>query len=592
VDADRERELRRLERDKRRRERGKTSYFDGWAVLQDPSEQPTMVIRPSDLRRDEAETEQLSTQETVVIPPARSDEPQRRLAVSGAIFAAATGLSRVLGLVREVVASYYFGAAGRINAFTVAFQIPNLVRALVADAALSSAFVPVFSELLEKGERKRAWRVASSLFWLMLLGLTALTALFVLVAPWVIDIFGNPGHDRSLAVGLSRVLFPIVALLGVSGIVVGILNSYEHFTVPALSPVFWNLAIIAGLAIGVPQTSSPNGKLYVYAAAILVATFIQVFLPMPWLRGRDGRLQFVLDWHDPAVREVFRNMVPVTLGLGLINVNAVIDTFFASRLIDANLAPTAIQKAFLVYMLPQGMFSVAIATVLFPSLSRFAARGDTDSFRRTVSSGLRQIAFLLVPAAVVSALLAEPIIRLLFQRGQFHPAQTPVVAGALAAFSAGLVFNGAMLLLNRAFFSLKQNWLPTKIALGNLFLNGLLDLAFYRFGVWGIPLATAVCNIAGTWALLVLLRRRLGRIDGGAIASSLVRIVVAGALVGGVARILWSALDGALGRSFPAQVVSLGVALGAAVLVYVVACRLLQVEELRALSALRGKLRG
>jgi putative peptidoglycan lipid II flippase len=292
------------------------------------------------------------------------------------------------------------------------------------------------------------------------------------------------------------------------------------------------------------------------------------------------------------VREVFRNMVPVTLGLGLINVNAVIDTFFASRLIDANLAPTAIQKAFLVYMRPQGMFSVAIATVLFPSLSRFAARGDTDSFRRTVSSGLRQIAFLLVPAAVVSALLAEPIIRLLFQRGQFHPAQTPVVAGALAAFSAGLVFNGAMLLLNRAFFSLKQNWLPTKIALGNLFLNGLLDLAFYRFGVWGIPLATAVCNIAGTWALLVLLRRRLGRIDGGAIASSLVRIVVAGALVGGVARILWSALDGALGRSFPAQVVSLGVALAAAVLVYVVACRLLQVEELRALSALRGKLRG
>ena len=138
----------------------------------------------------------------------------------------------MLGLVREMVASYYFGAAGRINAFTVAFQVPNLVRALVADAALSSAFVPVFSDLLEKGERKRAWRVASSLFWLMLLGLTALTALFIVVAPWVIGIFGNPGHDRALAVGLSRVLFPIVALLGVSGIVVGILNSYDHFTGP------------------------------------------------------------------------------------------------------------------------------------------------------------------------------------------------------------------------------------------------------------------------------------------------------------------------------------------------------------------------
>src|SRR5690349_24706887 len=215
---------------------------------------------------------------------ARVDERSgRRLARSTAIFSLATGLSRILGLVREVVAAYYFGAAGKINAFTVAFQVPNLVRALLADAALSSAFVPVFSELLEKGDRKRAWRVASTLFWLMLLGLGALTALFILIAPLVI----SPFHavDPKLAAGLSRVLFPIVALLGVSGIVVGILNSYDHFTVPALSPVFWNVAIIAGLAIGVPQTSSPSGKLYVYAASILVATFIQVFLPMPWLRG-------------------------------------------------------------------------------------------------------------------------------------------------------------------------------------------------------------------------------------------------------------------------------------------------------------------
>src|SRR5256714_10561536 len=149
----------------------------------------------------------------------------RRLAWSTAIFSLAAGLSRILGLVRESVATYYFGVTGRINAFTIAFQIPNLVRSLLADAALSSAFVPVFSELMEKGDRKRAWRVASSLFWLMLLGLTGLTALFALVAPWIIGLFGDPGHDKALAVGLSRVLFPIVTLLGVSGIVVGILNS-------------------------------------------------------------------------------------------------------------------------------------------------------------------------------------------------------------------------------------------------------------------------------------------------------------------------------------------------------------------------------
>jgi putative peptidoglycan lipid II flippase len=519
--------------------------------------------------------------------------PRRRLLVSTAIFGVATGVSRILGLVREIVASYYFGAAGRINAFTVAFQIPNLVRALVADAALSSAFVPVFSDLLERGERKRAWRVASSLFWLMLLGLTALTAVFVLIAPWVVGLFGNPGNDPGLAVGLSRVLFPIVTLLGVSGIVVGILNSYDHFTIPALSPVFWNIAIIVGLVIGVPQAHGVDAKLYVYAGSILVATIIQVFLPLPWLRGLergDERLRIVLDWRDPAVRRVFKLMVPVTLGLGLININAVIDTFFAARYIDPSLAPTAIQKAFLIYMLPQGVFSVAIATVLFPTLSRLASRGDLQAFADTVSNGVRQIALLLAPTAVVSAVLAEPIIRILYQRGQWHPSQTPVVAGALAAFSAGLVFNGFMLLLTRAFFSLQSNWIPTSVALGNLALNAILDAVFYRFGTWGIPLATSICNVAGTIALVVLLRRRLGRIGGGAMGIALSKIAVAAALVAPVSYAVWRPLDSALGRSFPAQVVSLGLALTVAGAVYLGACRALRVRELQTLLSLRSRL--
>jgi putative peptidoglycan lipid II flippase len=599
-DADRERELRRLERDRRRRERGVPTYFEPTPLLGDAGpDDPTAVLRRGELieSRDTVEVDQFTAAETTVAPPAPDgdDVPRRRLAASTAIFGAATALSRVLGLVREVVASYYFGAAGKINAFTIAFQLPNLVRALVADAALSSAFVPVFIDLL-RTDRKRAWRVASSLFWLMLLGLTALSALFVLVAPWIVGIFGDPGHDRALAVGLSRVLFPIVALLGVSGIIVGILNSYDHFTVPAISPVFWNVAIIAGLAIGVPHASTMNAKLYVYAVAILVATFIQAFLPLPWLRGRDDRLRLVLDWRDPAVKSVFVNMVPVTLGLGLINVNAVIDMFFASRVIDANLAPTAIQKAFLVYMLPQGMFSVAIATVLFPTLSRYASdarrTGDYDGFRDTVGAGLRQIAFLLVPAAVVSAVLAEPIVRILYQRGAFHPPQTPVVASALAAFSAGLVFNGAMLMLNRAFFSLQANWVPTAIALGNLFLNAVLDYVLGKWvGIWGIPLATAVCNIAGTWALLVVLRRRIARVGGAEIASTTTRVVLASAAVAGVSWIVWKPLDSALGRSFPAQAVSLGIALGAAVGVYLVACRLLRVRELETLLSLRSRLR-
>jgi putative peptidoglycan lipid II flippase len=508
---------------------------------------------------------------------------RRHLVRSTVIFGAATGISRVLGLVREIVAAYYFGSKGKINAFTVAFQVPNLVRALVADAALSSAFVPVFTELLEKGDRKRAWRVAATVFWLMLLVLGGLTALFIVLAPLVIAPFGDPGGDRALAIGLTRALFPIVALLGVSGVIVGILNSYEQFSVPALAPVAWNVAIIVGLLVGVPQAHSESGKLYVYAVAIVIGTVIQVLLPVPWLRGLDGRLRVVLDWRDPAVRQVFVLMVPVTLGLGLINFNALVDTLFASRLIDPTQAPRAIDLAFRIYMLPQGIFSVAVATILFPSLARLAARGDTAGFRRTSATGLRQIGFLLVPASAASAALATPIVRLVYQHGQFTPDQTAVVSQCLAAFSLGLAFNGAMLMLNRSFFSLQSPWVPTAVALGNLGLNAALDAAFYSLGTWGIPLSTSLCNIAGTLALIQLLRRKIGRVElKGTVRSTALVLVGSGALAV-VAHEAWAGLDSVLGRSVGAQIVALLAALAAGLLAYVVASLLLGVRELRPL---------
>ena len=214
--------------------------------------------------------------DTTAPRPAEEGAHSRRIARSTAVFSLATAVSRVLGLMREMVSAYYFGVSGLINAFTVAIQIPNLVRALVADAALSGAFVPVFSELLERGEEKRAWRVASTLFWLTLLVLGGVTALFILLAPLLMRPFGDPGGDFDLAVGLSRVLFPIVVLLGLSGIVVGILNTYHHFALPALAPVAWNLVIILGLVIGVPRIDDESGQLYLYAGVVVFGTLVQL----------------------------------------------------------------------------------------------------------------------------------------------------------------------------------------------------------------------------------------------------------------------------------------------------------------------------
>ena len=523
---------------------------------------------------------------TAVEEAQREGGRARRLAWSTAVFSAATGGSRILGLFREIVVRRYFGVEGPINAFTVAFQVPNLIRALVADAALSAAFVPVFSEFLERRDTARAWRVASTLFWLVLLGLGAITALFILVAPWVMRPFGFEGEQEGVVVGLSRVLFPIVVLLGLSGIVVGILNSYEHFTVPALTPIFWNLAIIVALVVGVPRAESDSAKLYVYAGGVVVGTLIQFVLPLPLLRGRDGAIRAAVDWRDPAVKRVFALMVPVTLGIGLINFNLVINTFFAARFIDPQLAPSAIDAAFRIYMLPQGMFSVAVATVLFPSLSRLAARDDMDGFRATVSIGLRQIGFLLIPASAVSAVLAVPIVRLLYERGAFGPAETEVVADALVAFAAGLTFNGTMLMLNRAFFSLQSPWVPTAVALGNLAFQVVLNAALYRVGVWGIPLATSLVNLAGTVALLVVFRRRLGRIEGRRTLDAYIRVTAAAGAAAAVAFGVWYGLDNALGRSLGAQVASVGLAVASAAGAFVIAARILRVRELDVLFSL------
>ena len=306
-----------------------------------------------------------------------------------------------------MVSAYFFGVSGLINAFTVAIQIPNLVRALVADAALSGAFVPVFSELLEKGERKRAWRVASTLFWLTLLVLGGITAVFILLAPLLMRPFGDPGGDYDLAVGLSRVLFPIVVLLGLSGIVVGILNTYNHFALPALAPVAWNSVIIVGLLLGVPRIDDESAQLYLYAG-VVVARDARAAPPADPVAAPPRRpATMVIDWRDPAVKRVLVLMLPVTLTIGLVNVNFLVDTLFASRLLDPELAPAAIDKAFRLYMLPQGVFAVAVTTVLFPTLARLAARDDTAGLRRALDGGLRQIAFLLVPAGLLSIVLAE-----------------------------------------------------------------------------------------------------------------------------------------------------------------------------------------
>jgi putative peptidoglycan lipid II flippase len=526
-------------------------------------------------------------------PPEGPVSAGRAAARNTAIFSVLTGLSRIAGLAREIVASSYFATSGAFSAFTIAFQLPNVVRSLFADAALSAAFVPVFTELLEHGKRKDAFKLASTLFFLILTVLSAITVLFVAFAGVIMPLFvgSELSGFEDLTVGLSRVLFPVVLVLGLNGLVVGILNAYDHFTIPALSPLVWNAVILACL-VGSQQVLTGDDQLYGYAIGVLIGTAVQFAMALPMLRRLGFHLELSFAFGDERVRKVLRLMLPVTIGLGLINFNVLINSTLGSLVSDE--APRAIDAAFRIYMLPQGMFSVAIATVLFPALSRFAARRDYDGLRALLANGMRQIFLLLIPAAAATLALSEPITRLIYEHGRFGQSSTDLVSSALFWFAFSLPFSGVNLLLTRTFFSLQKPWITTGIAGLNLAVNVAVSVALYSpFGIAGIVIGTGVSSAVMTLAQMYFLRRELhGRLDARRTLVVAIQVTVAAALLAGATYGTWYLLDEALGVGLIAQVISVGMGLLAGVVVYALTVHLLGIPEARQIEGfVRGRLR-
>jgi putative peptidoglycan lipid II flippase len=517
--------------------------------------------------------------------------PRRSFARNTAIFSILTGLSRVAGLMREVLASAFFGLTPAFSAFTFAFALPNVVRSLFADSALSAAFVPIFTELQEEGKKREAFRLASTLLMIILVVLTAITLVFILTAGWLVPAI-SPGKfsDQAdhLAVGFSRVLFPIVLILGLNGLVVGILQAYDHFTIPALSALVWNIVIMAFM-VGARPLFSGDEQLYAYAIGILVGTAVQFAMAIPVLKTVGFHFEWSFDWRDPRVKRVFVLMLPVTLGLGLINFNALANYYLAGFVSEEG--PRAIEAAFRLYMLPQGMFSVAIATVLFPQLSRLAARQDFAGLRATIGNGLRLIFLMLLPAAAATAVLATPMIRLVYQRGEFTAADTTLVATALFWFSFSLPFSGVNLLLTRSFFSLQKPWTVTYLSVANLVVNIGVSILFVvlGFGIGGVVAGTAIADLALAGAQYVYLKRELdNQLELRDTMEAVMGMLIAALWFGIAAWVAWAGLDWLVGRSLIGQVISVGGGLtaGTAVYAYVVlAMRLPEAEQLRRLVA-------
>jgi putative peptidoglycan lipid II flippase len=421
--------------------------------------------------------------------------------------------------------------------------------------------------------------VASSLFFLITLVLGAITALFILAAGVLMPIFtpGFSDHLTDLTVSLSRVLFPIVLLMALTGLMAGMLNSLEHFSIPALAPVAWNVVIIAFLTILRPHFGG-DAHINAYAWGVLAGTIVQFLMPIPWLRRYGVPIRPRLDWRNEHVRRVFKLMLPVTIALGVINFDNVINSIFGTLV--SKEAPAAIDRAFRIYMLPQGIFSVAIATILFPTLARFATRKDLEGLRKTMANGVRLIALLLIPSAVLMMVLAQPITRLIYQRGVFNAEATDLVTQAMVFWALSLPAQGISLLFSRTFFSLQRPWITTAISVANMLVNVAVSAALYKpFGIAGIVLG----SVAGTLTMALLqgyqLSKLLHGIEGRRSLVAMLKMLGAAALLAGVSYVIWYALDKALGRSLPAQAVSLAIGIGAGVAVYVAAVVALHVGE-------------
>ena len=510
----------------------------------------------------------------------------RRLATAALIVMGATAASMTFGYVRQIVAAAYFGAGAAKSAFDVAFLVPSTVQILVAQAALSAALIPVFAGLMEKGDKREAWLVARTVFTLLTLVLGVVVVLCVVFAPEIMPLFA-PGYRNDPAmmgniVTMSRLLFPTVVVLAVTGVVVSVLNSFEHFTLPAVAPIAWNLVILLAIVAGASRLG-----IEAMAWGVLLGTMVQLIVQLPWLKGRGGRLGFSLVWRNRNVRRVGALLLPVSISLGLINLNGVVDIQFASFLGNSGVA--AMNYAFTLYRLPESLFAIAVGTVLFPTLSKLVARGDPDRFRATVSLGLRMIFFMLIPASVFMLVMAQPLVRLAYQHGQFGADSTSLVSSALFFFAFGSAFSGASTLLTRGFFSLSRPWVPTVVAIFNLGVNAFLNWLFIiPFGLGGIPLSTSVVSITTFFVLLALMRRRLGRIDGRVILRSALLVALLSVAVAAVSYSVWWGIDRWLGRSLESQLVAVACSAAAAAAVFIGLALAARMPELGMLKRVRG----
>jgi len=534
----------------------------------------------------------------------RAHQSRSEVARNAGLVSLAVMASRVLGLVRDQVFAALFGAGLHFDAFLTAFRIPNLLRDLLAEGALSSAFVTTFSQTLQQKGRPAALALSNRVATLSIVAISLISILGWIFAAEIVRLlapgfFAVPGKAE-LTVNLTRIMIPFLLLIALAAQAMGMLNAFNIFGMPALASAFFNIGIIAGgVALGfllgpIVGISPIAGMAY----GVLIGGFLELAVQWPSLKrcGVSFRADFTV--RDPGVRQIIRLMGPALIGTAAVQINVFVNTNFASAIVDPSTGAVIngpvswLNYAFRFMQFPIGVFGVAIATAALPSLSRSTVHPDYAEFRETLAHSLALVFLLCIPSAVGLAVLAKPIVALIFEHGKFTAFDTVQTAKALAAYSIGLAGYGAIKVLSPAFYALHDARTPMLISLGSIAVNYVMNtLLVGLFGHVGLACSTSVVALVNFFLLALFMRRRLGRLEGHRLGTAILRILAATVPMALMAWAISAALALLPLRGFLLHLFQVTAAITIAALVFYFACRLLHVREVdEAIDAIGGRL--
>jgi putative peptidoglycan lipid II flippase len=510
----------------------------------------------------------------------------RQLLRSASLISALTIVSRIFGYIRDSRVAFLLGAGTAADAYTTAYRIPNLLRRLVGEGAVSAAFIPVFSRYLAEKREKDAWEFANTMLTLITIFLTAITLAGILLSPLIVRLFASGFADTpgkiDLTATLNRIMFPYIFLISMSALAMGILNSFHRFGAPAFAPILLNLTMIAFSFLG----SLFGDVTKTLAVGVVAGGVLQLAIQIPSLRKCGWKLHFKMNFSNPGVKRVAKLMVPVIFGVGIVQVNVLVDTQFASYLEEGSV--TAIYFADRVMELVLGGYAVAVSTVILPLLSRQAALREMDELKNTLNFATRLILFITFPATVGLILLRSEIIEVLFQHGDFDAASTALTAWALPFFAIGLSAFSMVKVIVPAFYALQDTRTPVKIAFVAMLLNIALNFLFIRpLRNGGPALATSLAAYFNSISLLIIFYRRHGSFSVRGIIHSIWKFI-GGSLALGVVTYTLIHWPGFYAGHTSQKVIALGTTIAAATLTYFAVASLLNSRELAELRVVRS----